>query len=135
MEDPAFAEETLGKGAAIISEEGVVCSPFDGTVQMVFETGHAIGLVSDEGVELMIHIGIDTVRLDGKYFEKLVKDGERVAGGQPLIKFDIEKITKEGYQVITPVVITNTETFADISVCREGSVGFQENLMSLVKEG
>ena len=100
VNDPTFAEEILGKGAAVLPEDGNFVSPFKGTVQTVFGTRHAIGLVSDTGVELLIHVGLDTVNLNGKYYAALVKDGDAVEVGTPLLKVDLEGIKSEGYDII-----------------------------------
>lgn len=114
VNDDTFANEIMGKGIAIIPSEGVVTAPFDGRVLTAFITGHAIGLINEFGVELLIHIGIDTVRLDGKYFDMKVKDGDIVKQGDVLLTFDIEAIKAEGFDLITPVVVTNTKEFAEV---------------------
>lgn len=129
VKDEAFASEALGKGVAIVPEEGCVVAPFDGTVTMVFDTGHAVGLTSEDGVEMLIHIGLDTVKLNGKYFEKLVTNNEKVTAGQPLIKFDLAAIKEAGYDVTTPVIVTNMDAFKDMRKAAEGAVKAQENLL------
>ena len=93
--DATFAQEILGKGAAIVPEKGVIYAPFDGKVDVMFETGHAVGLVGENGVELLVHIGIDTVNLEGKYFSPKKAAGDVVKKGDVLIEFDIEKIKEE----------------------------------------
>ncbi len=120
--DETFASGALGQGCAIIPSEGVVKAPFNGIVSMVFDTGHAVGLTSDDGIEMLIHIGINTVELGGKHFEKLVVEGEKVTAGTPLIKFDMEEIKKAGYNITTPVVVTNADDFASISSPKTGNV-------------
>lgn len=112
--DKAFSEGLLGKGAVIIPEVGEVHAPFDGTVVTLFPTKHAIGLISDKGTEVLIHVGIDTVQLDGKYFESFVKQGDKVTKGQKLLSFDIAGIEAAGYSVQTPVIVTNTPDYQDI---------------------
>lgn len=129
VKDEAFASEALGKGVAIVPEEGCVVAPFDGTVSMVFDTGHAVGLTSEDGVEMLIHIGLDTVKLNGKYFEKLVTNNEKVTAGQPLIRFDLAAIKEAGYDVTTPVIVTNMDAFKDMRKAAEGAVKAQENLL------
>ena len=129
VKDEAFASEALGKGVAIVPEEGCVVAPFDGTVTMVFDTGHAVGLTSEDGVEMLIHIGLDTVKLNGKYFEKLVTNNEKVTAGQPLIRFDLAAIKDAGYDVTTPVIVTNMDAFKDMKKAAEGAVKAQENLL------
>lgn len=114
VKDEAFAQEILGKGCAIEPKEGKVYAPFDGTITSLFPTKHAIGILSDGGCEILIHIGMDTVRLEGKYFEAHVEQGTRVKKGQLLISFDKKEIEKEGYCLDTPVIITNTDDYLDV---------------------
>ncbi|WP_100407614.1 beta-glucoside-specific PTS transporter subunit IIABC [Bacillus solitudinis] len=116
VNDGVFSSETMGKGFAVVPNEGVVYAPFDGTVVNVFHTKHAIGLLSNTGVELIIHIGLNTVELNGEPFNILVKDGEQIKQGQKIGEFDIEGIKAKGYDVTTPVVITNSNTFSSISI-------------------
>ena len=114
VNDETFASEVMGKGVAINPTEGKVVSPINGTVQMIFKTKHAIGLKSDDGTELLIHIGMDTVQLEGRHFEAYVKDGDKVKVGDTLVKFDIDAIKKAGYEVITPIIVTNTMDYLEI---------------------
>lgn len=111
--DSTFASECMGKGIAIIPDQGKVFAPFDGTVSLVFPTKHAIGLTSQNGTEVLIHIGLDTVELDGKYFDVHVQAGDTIQKGQLLVDFDLEKISDK-YPVTTPIIITNTDRFAEI---------------------
>ena len=111
--DSTFASECMGKGIAIIPDQGKVFAPFDGTISLVFPTKHAIGLTSQNGTEVLIHIGLDTVELDGKYFDVHVQAGDTIQKGQLLVDFDLEKIS-EKYPVTTPIIITNTDRFAEI---------------------
>lgn len=131
VKDQTFAEGSLGDGVAIIPEEGIVTAPFCGKVSMVFETGHAVGLLSDGGVELLIHIGMDTVELKGKYFEKLVSDGESVREGQPLLRFDMEAIKKAGYDVTTPVLVTNMAAFGSLKKVAAGKIKARQDLFTI----
>jgi len=105
--DPVFASEAIGKGVAIIPVEGLLYAPITGTVSTVFPTGHSIGFLSNDGVEILIHIGIDTVQLDGKFFEVFVKEGQPITQGELLGQFDIQAITSAGFSIITPVIVTN----------------------------
>ena len=116
IEDQAFASGMMGKGLAIIPSEGILKSPVDGEVIALFPTGHAIGLRSDSGVEILIHIGMDTVQLNGRGFSTKVSVGDRVQKGQVLIEFEQDLIQSEGYSLVTPVLVTNWENFADISI-------------------
>ncbi len=110
--DPAFAAEALGKGIAVKPSEGKVFAPCDATVSAVM--GHAVGLTCDNGAELLIHVGVDTVNLNGKHYTGHVEEGQRVKAGDLLLEFDIAAIEKEGYKTITPVIVTNSDDYADV---------------------
>ena len=110
VKDGVFSEGLMGPGAAILPEEGKVFAPFSGTVSMIFDTKHAISLISHTGIEILIHIGIDTVNLKGKYFQIHTSVGESVKKGQLLADFDLENIKNEGYSIVTPVVLVNSES-------------------------
>jgi len=114
--DEVFASGALGQGVVVLPTEGEVFSPVEGEVTTLFPTKHAIGIVSSSGVEVLIHIGIDTVDLNGKYFESFVEQGDQVTLGEPLIKFDIEKIKEAGYSTETMVIITNSKEFESIKI-------------------
>lgn len=114
VNDATFAQEMMGKGIAVLPEEGKVVAPFDGTVEAIFPTKHAIGLKSDSGMEVLIHVGLDTVNLNGQYFTAFVEAGNQVHAGDLLLEFSIEDIKREGYEVITPVIITNTNDYIDV---------------------
>lgn len=114
VNDPAFSEEIMGKGLAIQPSEGRVVSPVNGTVFSLSKSGHAIGLVSDNGAEMLIHIGIDTVKLKGLHFSPKVQAGDRVTVGELLMEFNLKEIEKAGYSTITPVIITNIQQYEGI---------------------
>ncbi|WP_208559700.1 beta-glucoside-specific PTS transporter subunit IIABC [Marinilactibacillus kalidii] len=114
VEDNAFSIGLLGKGIAIMPSEGKVFAPADGSVTTLFPTHHAIGITTTDGIEVLIHVGMDTVNLDGRHFSPKVKQGDIVKKGQLLLEFDKEGIQKEGYSVITPVIISNTNQYLDI---------------------
>ena len=114
IEDAAFSSGAMGKGIAIAPAEGKVFAPADGTITAFFATGHAIGLTTDKGAEIIIHVGMDTVKLDGKGFEPKVKQGDKVKKGDLLLEFDIDYITAQGYSVDTPVIITNTTKYDEV---------------------
>lgn len=116
VNDPTFSEKIMGDGIAIIPENNDIVAPFSGTVSAVFPTKHAIGLTSDSGIELLIHIGIDTVELNGKHFESFVESGDKIERGQKLITVDLKKVKEAGYDTITPVIVTNTTNYIDIVV-------------------
>lgn len=126
--DPAFAEEIMGKGFAIQPTEGRVVSPINGTVFSLSKSGHAIGLVSDNGAEMLIHIGIDTVKLKGQFFSPKVQAGAKVAVGDVLMEFDREEIEKAGYTTITPVIVTNMHQYESIVSAGRTAIKEQELL-------
>lgn len=120
--DDIFANEILGKGMAVIPKEGLVTAPVDGEVSTLFETLHAIGITGDNGVEILIHVGINTVELEGKYYKALVKEGDKVTNGQPLLECDLEGIRNAGYNTVTPVIITNSDEYEEIEQTAYGDV-------------
>lgn len=130
--DEAFSAGIMGKGIVIEPSLGEVYAPFDGTVMTLFPTKHALGLISDQGTELLIHIGIDTVQLDGKYFETFVQQGQAVKKGALLVKFDIAKIQKEGYSTQVPVIVTNTQDFVDIISTDKKEVRKEDMLLTAI---
>ena len=111
VSDPTFGEEILGKGIAIRPTGNQVCAPCDGTVDMMFETGHAVSMTGANGAEILIHIGLETVTLKGKHFTVHAANGDSVKAGQLLIEFDREAIAAEGYDLITPIVLCNSDRF------------------------
>lgn len=122
VNDATFAGEVLGKGFAVVPTVGEVYAPFDGVVETVFETKHAIGLKSNEGIEILIHIGLNTVELNGKHFQTFVKEGDTIHAGDALISFDMEGIKEAGYDITTPVIVTNIDDYSDISKLLNGEV-------------
>lgn len=133
VSDPTFGEEILGKGAAVIPADGKVVSPVNGTVETVFDTLHAIGLKSEDGVEILVHIGLDTVKLNGKYFKAHVKNGDKVKVGTLLVEADLEGIKKEGYDVITPVIVSNSFDYGDVLAVTGQEVKAGDDLLKVVK--
>ncbi|WP_373766624.1 beta-glucoside-specific PTS transporter subunit IIABC [Glaesserella sp.] len=132
ISDPMFASEALGKGVAVLPTKGELRSPINGIVSSVFPTKHAVNLVSDDGVEVLIHVGMDTVQLNGQHFESFVKDGDRVEVGQLLTRFDIDSITKAGYSVMTPIIIANTEDYLDVIATTEPHIYHGDALLQVV---
>ncbi len=114
VSDPTFSEEILGKGVAVIPSDGRFYAPADGTVTTIFPTGHAAAVTTEDGVEVLIHIGLDTVKLDGKHFNIIASEGQKVKAGDLLIEADLEQIRSEGYDIITPIIICNSDDFAEI---------------------
>lgn len=133
VQDGAFAAEILGKGAAVVPQEGIVTSPVNGTVSTLFPTLHAIGIMSDEGAELLIHIGLNTVQMNGKGFKAFVQQGDKITVGQKLIEFDMDLLQKEGYCLETPVVVTNTANYLDVLAENSKDVSCGEPLLHIVK--
>ena len=133
VNDLTFAEEIMGPGMAIIPTEGKVVSPVNGTVAMIFETKHAIALVDDNGTELLIHVGLDTVKLGGKYFTAHVKAGDKVKVGSPLVDFDLNGIKGEGYDIITPVIVTNSAEYSGVLPINDRVVKMGEEVIKVVK--
>lgn len=129
IEDAAFSQGLLGLGIGIIPAKGEVVAPFDGTILSLFPTNHAIGIVSDDGIEVLIHIGLDTVQLDGHYFNSLIQQGEHVTKGQKLVTFEIDKITQAGFSVVTPVIVTNTSDYLDILPTDSSQVNAGQTLL------
>lgn len=129
--DEAFSSRALGEGIAIIPEEGKVYSPVDGTISSLFPTKHAIGITSDLGGEILIHVGIDTVNLEGKYFKNLVEENQKVKQGELLIEFDIPEIEKAGYKTITPVIVVNSDEM-EVNILKENTkINLNDKILAL----
>ena len=131
VNDPVFAEEMMGKGAAIKPMEGQVFAPCDGEVITVFRTLHAITIKSDSGAEMIIHVGLETVGLNGKHFEAHVTDGSKIKKGDLLLTFDLDQIKAAGYDTITPIVITNSAEFEQVDVTGKKEVSNKDWLIRL----
>ncbi|WP_138494011.1 beta-glucoside-specific PTS transporter subunit IIABC [Paenibacillus pinistramenti] len=130
--DEAFSTGAMGKGIAVEPAEGKVYSPVDGVLTNVFPTGHAIGITSDNGVEVLIHVGKDTVKLKGKHFTPMKKQGEHVKKGDLLLEFDMDAIRGEGFVLTTPVIVTNSGNYLDVIETEKQSVNFKEDLLTVV---
>lgn len=131
VKDEAFASGVLGDGIAIEPSDGELVAPADGEISSTFETHHAVGMTTADGAELLMHIGIDTVKLGGKHFTYLVNEGDKVKKGQPLIRFELEAIKAEGYPVTTPVIVCNTDDYAAVEVKASGTVKQGDALLEL----
>ena len=131
VKDETFAAEVLGKGIAIIPKKGEVTAPCDAVVETVFATRHAIGLKADHGVEILIHVGINTVELGGKFYTSHVKEGDRVRIGQVMLTFDMEKIKEAGYDLTTPMIITNSDDYQEIRILKTGNVTKQDAVLEI----
>ena len=131
VKDETFAAEVLGKGLAIIPKKGEVTAPCDAVVETVFATRHAIGLKADHGVEILIHVGINTVELGGKFYTSHVTEGDRVRTGQVMLTFDMEKIKEAGYDVTTPMIVTNSDDYQEIRILKTGNVTKQDAVLEI----
>lgn len=129
--DPTFSEEMVGKGVAIIPEGKEIYSPVEGKITTVFITGHAVGITTKEGIDLLIHIGMDTVNLKGEGFEIKVKDGEHIKAGDLLIVADLDKLKEKGYKLETPVIICNPDQFNNITYTEPGSISKGDIIMKI----
>ena len=119
--DEAFAEKMNGDGFMVSPSDGVVLAPADSVVNFVFETKHALGLTTTEGLEYLLHVGIDTVNLQGKYFTPEVKAGDKVKKGDLLLTFDLDAVKAAGYDTVIPVIVTNTDGFEKIELAKSGT--------------
>ncbi|MNC62179.1 PTS system beta-glucoside-specific EIIBCA component [compost metagenome] len=122
----------MGKGVAIIPSVGKVVSPVDGVITNIFPTGHAIGITSESGAEILIHVGVNTVKLKGQYFTVVAEQGARVKQGETVITFDHEKIKEAGYEIITPVIVTNADSYLDVLETSSRDVQMKENLLTVL---
>lgn len=131
VKDETFAGEVLGKGMAVIPKEGKVYAPFDGVAETVFDTKHAIGLTSQDGIEVLIHIGINTVELNGRHYETHISEGDEVKAGQLLVTFDPEAIRQEGYDITTPIIVTNSDDYEEIKIEKLGDIHVMEKAITV----
>ena len=131
--DPTFAEKMLGNGIAIEPAEGKVYAPCDATVDMMFTTGHAVSLVADCGAEILIHVGLETVSLEGKPFKTHAANGDKVKKGQLLIEVDLEAVKAAGLQTVTPIVICNTDDYATFNTIVGKDVTNDDVVIELAK--
>lgn len=133
VSDPTFSEEVLGKGAAIIPADGKFYAPVDGTISTIFPTGHAAAITSSEGVEILIHIGLDTVKLEGKHFTIHAEEGQEIKKGDLLLEADLDQIKAEGYDIITPVIICNSDEYSEIQMMEPGDAAQGDDILKLQK--
>lgn len=133
VNDHVFSNELIGKGIAILPDQNEVKAPFAGEIVTMMESKHAVGLRSDNGIELLIHVGIDTVSLKGEYFETHVKQGDRVEQGDTLVTFDRQSIQAKGYETVTPIIITNHDEFNALDPIKEKRISSGEPLMHITK--
>lgn len=131
VSDPTFGDEILGKGVAIKPEDGRVYAPADGVITTLFPTGHAVGMTTDEGVELLVHVGLDTVAMKGEGFRIIAKEEQKVKKGDLLIEADLEKIKAAGYDTITPVVVCNTDEYSEINGHTDREVNAGDDILDI----
>ena len=134
VNDPTFAEEILGKGVAVIPSEGKIYAPADGESGMVFDTLHAVSLTTEYGAEVLIHVGLDTVKMKGEGFEGHVKAGDKVKKGDLLLTVDLEKVKAAGYDIITPMLICNTGDYASVEAMADKQVAAGDDVLSVVEK-
>lgn len=133
VNDPTFNSGLLGSGVAVIPSDGKICAPADGTVNLIFPTGHAVAMTTTEGIELLIHFGLDTVKLEGKHFHIVGEAGTEVKKGDVLVEADVEAIKAEGYDVITPVLVSNTDSFSAVEGFAGKQVSVGDDIISVAK--
>ena len=131
VNDPVFSGDVLGRGIAIKPESGFVSAPCKATINQMFETGHAVSLLTDGGVELLIHVGIDTVKLKGRHFRICKNSGESVNIGDILVEFDAAGISADGFDTTTPIVVCNPDDFSEIFFAGEGRIKAGESLITV----
>ena len=134
VSDPTFSDCMLGKGIAIIPSDGNVYAPADGEISMLFDTLHAVSMVTTEGVELLIHVGLETVALKGEGFEAHIQNGDVVKKGDLLLTVDLEKLKEKGYNTITPVVVCNTDDYKDVLKVADGEVEQGDEIIKIQKQ-
>lgn len=129
VKDDVFRKEVLGKGIAIIPSGNRFVSPVDGTVGTIFPTGHGVAVISNEGAEILIHVGLDTVKLQGKHFTVYVEEGQKVKRGELLLEAEIKQIEAEGYDIVTPIVVCNSYDFFEYQAAEPGEIWQGENIL------
>ena len=132
--DSTFADKILGDGFAVIPSEGKIYAPEDGEIGMVFDTLHAVSLTTDYGAEVLIHVGLDTVKMKGEGFEGHVKAGDKVKKGDLLLTVDLEKVKAAGYDIITPMLICNTGDYASVEAMADKQVAAGDDVLSVVEK-
>lgn len=131
VQDEAFASGALGDGVAIEPSEGKLFAPADGVIETVFDTKHAVGMTTDEGTELLLHIGIDTVKLGGKHFESHIIPEQAVRKGDLMVSFDMEAIKAEGYPCTTPMIVCNTDDYEAVETVAGGAIKAGQDVLSV----
>lgn len=133
VSDPTFGEEILGKGVALLPAEGKIYAPADGEVTLLFDTLHAVTITTEEGVELLVHVGLDTVSLKGQHFTAHTATGAKVKKGDLLLTVDLEQLKAAGYDVVTPMVVCNTDDFASVEAITQDTVNAGDTVLEITK--
>ena len=133
VQDEVFSSGMLGKGFAVEPKEGKIFAPADGVIDNITETKHAIGIIADDDANILIHVGLDTVKLGGRGFELKVEEGAKIKKGDLLMTFDLSAIKKSGYRATTPVVVCNSDEFQSVEVTAQGDVNAGDTVMRIVK--
>ena len=131
LSDPVFSDDILGKGVAVLPDGKRIVAPADALVTMMFDTGHAVSLETDSGVELLIHVGIDTVKLKGEHYTIHTKTDDKVKAGDILMEFDAQAISADGYETVTPVVVCNPDNFKSITFAPKGPIKEGQPLITI----
>lgn len=130
VNDQIFSGRTVGDGCAVIPEDKLICAPCDGKIIQIIETNHAFCILSDDGLEILVHIGLDTIKLKGAGFKKLKEEGTHVKTGEPIMEVDFSYLRQQGKEIITPVLITNMEQVASMKICK-GKVRTSDRLIKV----
>ncbi len=133
VKDPTFGAEILGQGVAIVPSEGKFYAPADGTVTTVFPTGHAAAIKTVQGAEVLLHIGLDTVKLNGRHFTIYAQEGQQVRKGDLLLEADLEAVSEAGCDTVTPVVISNSDAYEKIEICGAEEVAVGDEVLRLIR--
>nr|WP_319487182.1 PTS glucose transporter subunit IIA [uncultured Caproiciproducens sp.] len=131
VNDPVFSGKAVGDGCAVVPDENLVCSPCDGRIVQIIDTNHAFCVLSDDGLEILVHIGLDTVKLRGAVFKRLKEEGMRVITGDPIMEVDLRYLRSQNKEIVTPVLITNMDKVDNIKIHR-GNIRAADKLMSIV---
>ena len=130
VNDAVFSNKTVGDGCAVVPEEGLICAPCDGNIVQIIETNHAFCILSDDGLEILVHIGLDTVKLKGAGFKRLIAEGAHVKTGEPVMKVDLQYLLGHGKEIITPVLVTNMDKVASMKISK-GKVNTSDRLIKV----
>lgn len=131
--DPVFSQKLMGDGIAIIAEDELICAPSDGTITLIAETKHAFGITTKQGIEILVHVGLDTVTLNGQGFQALQKSGNTVTKGTPILQIDLAFMKQKGISLVTPIIITNTQDYPCRDIHEKDSVSTGDKLLEILR--